>query len=52
MLIMLGDRVQPMCGWCSRNGYACEYKERKKPGLRAGMCSVIQASDNHAAPTC
>ncbi|KAK2803600.1 hypothetical protein FQN51_003362 [Onygenales sp. PD_10] len=30
------DRAQPRCGWCSRNGQACEYKERKKPGLRAG----------------
>lgn len=30
------DRGQPACGWCSRNGQHCEYKERKKPGLRAG----------------
>ncbi|KAH8811911.1 fungal-specific transcription factor domain-containing protein [Xylogone sp. PMI_703] len=30
------DRGQPACGWCSRNGALCEYKERKKPGLRAG----------------
>ncbi|TEY78501.1 hypothetical protein BOTCAL_0048g00280 [Botryotinia calthae] len=30
------DRGQPSCGWCSRNGAVCEYKERKKPGLRAG----------------
>lgn len=30
------DRGQPSCGWCSRNGATCEYKERKKPGLRAG----------------
>uniref|UniRef100_L7JKB0 Zn(2)-C6 fungal-type domain-containing protein n=1 Tax=Pyricularia oryzae (strain P131) TaxID=1143193 RepID=L7JKB0_PYRO1 len=30
------DRGQPSCGWCSRNGASCEYKERKKPGLRAG----------------
>ncbi|KAI9732895.1 MAG: hypothetical protein M1834_003835 [Cirrosporium novae-zelandiae] len=30
------DRGQPSCGWCSRNGQLCEYKERKKPGLRAG----------------
>ncbi|KAM3074198.1 hypothetical protein ACMFMF_006221 [Clarireedia jacksonii] len=30
------DRGQPSCGWCSRNGQTCEYKERKKPGLRAG----------------
>ncbi|RDL39133.1 Uncharacterized protein BP5553_03473 [Venustampulla echinocandica] len=30
------DRSQPACGWCSRNGANCEYKERKKPGLRAG----------------
>ncbi|KAK1750927.1 fungal-specific transcription factor domain-containing protein [Echria macrotheca] len=30
------DRGQPACGWCTRNGAVCEYKERKKPGLRAG----------------
>ncbi len=30
------DRAQPSCGWCSRNNAPCEYKERKKPGLRAG----------------
>ena len=30
------DRGQPCCGWCSRNNAVCEYKERKKPGLRAG----------------
>jgi len=30
------DRGQPSCGWCGRNGAICEYKERKKPGLRAG----------------
>ncbi|KZF24291.1 hypothetical protein L228DRAFT_93698 [Xylona heveae TC161] len=30
------DRGHPSCGWCSRNGQICEYKERKKPGLRAG----------------
>ncbi|EXJ92054.1 hypothetical protein A1O3_00604 [Capronia epimyces CBS 606.96] len=30
------DRARPSCGWCSRNDHPCEYKERKKPGLRAG----------------
>lgn len=30
------DRGHPSCGWCTRNGAKCEYKERKKPGLRAG----------------
>ncbi|PGH27842.1 hypothetical protein AJ80_00392 [Polytolypa hystricis UAMH7299] len=30
------DRAQPSCGWCARNNQPCEYKERKKPGLRAG----------------
>jgi len=30
------DRGQPCCGWCSRNNAVCEYRERKKPGLRAG----------------
>ncbi|KAI1331646.1 fungal-specific transcription factor domain-containing protein [Xylariaceae sp. FL0255] len=30
------DRGQPSCGWCRRNVVNCEYRERKKPGLRAG----------------
>src|SRR3954471_15742724 len=30
------DRGQPSCSWCLKNGHVCEYKERKKPGLRAG----------------
>lgn len=30
------DRTLPSCGWCTRNSASCEYKERKKPGLRAG----------------
>ncbi|KAI5860805.1 putative C6 transcription factor [Durotheca rogersii] len=30
------DRGQPSCGWCRRNAVFCEYRERKKPGLRAG----------------
>lgn len=30
------DRTLPSCGWCTRNNAVCEYKERKKPGLRAG----------------
>ncbi|KAI0120985.1 fungal-specific transcription factor [Xylariales sp. AK1849] len=30
------DRGQPSCGWCKRNSVHCEYRERKKPGLRAG----------------
>ncbi|KAI1432701.1 fungal-specific transcription factor domain-containing protein [Xylaria sp. CBS 124048] len=30
------DRGQPSCGWCRRNSVTCEYRERKKPGLRAG----------------
>lgn len=36
MLTRREDRVQPACGWCSKNQHPCEYKERKKPGLRAG----------------
>lgn len=36
------DRGQPSCGWCSRNGALCEYKERKRPGLRAGFGKELQ----------
>lgn len=36
------DRNQPSCGWCTRNGQLCEYKERKKPGLRAGYGKELE----------
>ncbi|CAL5868456.1 uncharacterized protein PFLUO_LOCUS2682 [Penicillium psychrofluorescens] len=36
------DRTQPSCGWCMRNGQICEYKERKKPGLRAGYGKELE----------
>ncbi|KAL3463139.1 fungal-specific transcription factor domain-containing protein [Aspergillus heterothallicus] len=36
------DRAQPSCGWCTRNGQICEYKERKKPGLRAGYGKELE----------
>ncbi|PKY01254.1 C6 transcription factor [Aspergillus campestris IBT 28561] len=36
------DRGRPGCGWCSRNGQLCEYKERKKPGLRAGYGKELE----------
>ena len=39
----LPDRAQPACGWCSRNDNPCEYKERKKPGLRAGYGRELEA---------
>ncbi|KAK5719269.1 hypothetical protein LTR15_007792 [Elasticomyces elasticus] len=37
------DRGQPQCGWCLRNGQNCEYKERKKPGLRAGYGRELES---------
>lgn len=37
------DRGQPSCGWCLRNNKLCEYKERKKPGLRAGYGRELEA---------
>ncbi|ETN42045.1 uncharacterized protein HMPREF1541_03984 [Cyphellophora europaea CBS 101466] len=37
------DRVQPACGWCARNDHLCEYKERKKPGLRAGYGRELES---------
>ncbi|QUC20468.1 uncharacterized protein UV8b_04709 [Ustilaginoidea virens] len=36
------DRGQPSCGWCARNGANCEYKERRRPGLRAGFGKELQ----------
>ncbi|KND88888.1 putative transcriptional regulatory protein [Tolypocladium ophioglossoides CBS 100239] len=36
------DRGQPSCSWCTRNGAVCEYKERKRPGLRAGFGKELQ----------
>ncbi|KAJ9238263.1 transcriptional regulator family: Fungal Specific TF [Paecilomyces variotii] len=36
------DRALPSCGWCSRNRQLCEYKERKKPGLRAGYGKELE----------
>ncbi|KAG5984652.1 hypothetical protein E4U55_003873 [Claviceps digitariae] len=36
------DRGQPSCGWCARNGAVCEYKERRRPGLRAGFGKELQ----------
>lgn len=38
-----GDRGQPACGWCVKNKQTCEYKERKKPGLRAGYGRELEA---------
>ncbi|KAF2100980.1 hypothetical protein NA57DRAFT_65300 [Rhizodiscina lignyota] len=37
------DRGQPACGWCVRNNQVCEYKERKKPGLRAGYGRELES---------
>ncbi|KAG9522443.1 hypothetical protein KCU93_g7064, partial [Aureobasidium melanogenum] len=37
------DRGKPSCGWCVRNSQTCEYKERKKPGLRAGYGRELEA---------
>lgn len=37
------DRQQPSCGWCTRNGHVCEYRERKKPGLRAGYGRELES---------
>ncbi|KAF2211667.1 hypothetical protein CERZMDRAFT_112391 [Cercospora zeae-maydis SCOH1-5] len=37
------SRGQPSCDWCVRNGQICEYKERKKPGLRAGYGRELEA---------
>lgn len=44
------DRGQPRCGWCLRNNQVCEYKERKKPGLRAGYGRELEARLGEAYP--
>ncbi|KIW02174.1 uncharacterized protein PV09_06338 [Verruconis gallopava] len=36
------DRARPSCGWCLKNNQLCEYKERKKPGLRAGYGKELE----------
>lgn len=41
------DRGQPSCGWCTRNAHTCEYKERKKPGLRAGYGRELEQRLDH-----
>ena len=40
------DRVQPTCGGCARNDRVCEYKERQKPGFRAGYGRELEAKIN------
>ncbi len=37
------DRGLPYCGWCLRNEQICDYKERKKPGLRAGYGRELES---------
>ena len=37
------DRGRPSCGWCIKNTQTCEYRERKKPGLRAGYGRELEA---------
>ncbi|OQO01981.1 hypothetical protein B0A48_12454 [Cryoendolithus antarcticus] len=37
------DRGQPRCGWCTRNAQVCEYRERRKPGLRAGYGRELES---------
>lgn len=43
------DRGHPRCGWCQRNNATCEYRERKKPGLRAGKLLFVPFDSNHSA---
>jgi hypothetical protein len=35
------DRGHPSCGWCQKNNQPCEYRERKKPGLRAVIYCLL-----------
>ncbi|KAF2429418.1 hypothetical protein EJ08DRAFT_717409 [Tothia fuscella] len=37
------DRGHPACSWCQKNNQQCEYRERKKPGLRAGYGRELEA---------
>ncbi|KAF3405387.1 hypothetical protein DPV78_003368 [Talaromyces pinophilus] len=40
------DRAEPACGWCSRRGRTCIYKERQKPGFRAGHVRALETKIN------
>ncbi|KAK9472177.1 uncharacterized protein V1510DRAFT_435702 [Dipodascopsis tothii] len=35
------DKQLPVCGWCARNGAACAYAEKRKPGVRGGLGDEI-----------
>ena len=40
------DKVEPTCGWCARHGRVCEYKQKRKPGLRAGYGRELETKIN------
>ncbi|KAK2808182.1 hypothetical protein FQN50_004923 [Emmonsiellopsis sp. PD_5] len=40
------DRAEPSCGWCTRNGRECIYKERQRPGFRAGYGRELEHKIN------
>ncbi|KAH8695484.1 fungal-specific transcription factor domain-containing protein [Talaromyces proteolyticus] len=40
------DRVEPSCGWCTRNSRSCVYKGRQKPGFRAGHMRELENKVN------
>ena len=42
----VADKIEPTCGWCARNGRICEYKRKRKPGLRAGYGHELETKIN------
>ncbi|PGH34803.1 hypothetical protein GX50_02363 [[Emmonsia] crescens] len=40
------DRAEPSCGWCTRNGRVCVYRERQRPGFRAGYGRELEQKIN------
>ncbi|PGH10588.1 hypothetical protein AJ79_05411 [Helicocarpus griseus UAMH5409] len=40
------DRAEPSCGWCTRNGRVCIYRERQRPGFRAGYGRELEQKIN------